>query len=262
MPSSSKLQIFSASTSMQPLSFWSVPSMTSELAERIGTAERFVELRTNDHVNDAGFVFEGQEDEALGGAGPLSRDNEPSDATRASRRKIGKTGGRYDAQLAQTRAKMFHQLAGRCNAGRPQIERREPLGRDGFEANGAVRQRPSARRARRALRVRRCRATPTSLRVAKRTMAQRRRRWRDSRAFRVASCVRLREIEHVGERALSAIAASSRFRCASPNPRTRWKPKRSEPPDSTCDQYSLALTSIGLIVTPWRRASLTSTSVE
>ena len=244
MPSSLKLQIFSARTSMQPLSFWSVPSTTSELAERIGTAERFVELRTNDHVNDAGFVFEGQEYEALRGAGTLSRDDEPADATSASRRQIGKTGGRYDAQLARD-ARGNAPSAGRpVYAGRPQIERRKPLGRDGFKANGAVRRRPS--RAELAARFAFVDAAQRPHRFAPRSVP-RRERTGDGEVL---------------ERFASPAACAARNRAGR---RTRLPDRRFEPLSlrlahaahemetqaqravgSTCDHYSLAFTSIGL----------------
>ena len=101
-------------------------------------------------------------------------------------------------------------------------------------------------RARRALGVRRDRAAPTSPRGARRTKVRKLPRSRDFRASR-ARASSVAQTKHVVERSLR----DGRFQTLSlrlAKAAHEMESQRNAPPAPPCDQYSLALTSIGSIV--------------
>src|SRR6185312_13628122 len=66
-----------------------------------GGAEQVVDVGADDDVDDAGFVFEGGEDDALGRAGALANDDQACDLDPASGPFVPHVGGGGDLSLVQ-----------------------------------------------------------------------------------------------------------------------------------------------------------------
>jgi len=61
------------------------------------------DIRSKDHIGDAGFIFERQEDEAFGGAGTLAGDDTAGDADLALIGSMQQIDGREDVHCAARR---------------------------------------------------------------------------------------------------------------------------------------------------------------
>ncbi len=148
-------------------------------------------------------------------------------------------------RASSSRAEMRDRLDVRRDAGRADVEG-GLFGRDErAEGRLPARRSPSRDRVRRALRARRARAAPTSLRGACRTRCK---RAGDGEVLEriLGELVRRANSTQVGERSRGERGFETFVRCASPKPRMRWKPSRARRRASTKLQHSLALTSTGL----------------